>query len=485
MRSPLLIVIALAGCAGDPTSVDGGHPDRAQVVVEEDLAPDAVDLAVSGCANGVMDGDESDVDCGGSCGDCEDGKQCVADDDCKSSYCGAGRCGPRPTCNDGAKNQDESDVDCGGRCPACPALRHCNRGDDCLSRHCKAGQCIVPVASVMGFAPAVEYPMMAGDAYGVTVGDFDGDKKLDVAATTDGASSLVVMLGNGDGTLQAPKTYAPNGQAQFGVASADLDADGRSDIVIANTSDDNVNVFFGRAQGLSAPIMLPAPDQVASVAIADVNGDGRLDIAAAATGLPGGSVYLNMANGFFAGPTFAGGINGVHGLAALDLDGDGKADVIQLGNPTVFAGATMGALKELWSNQEANYVRLVLALGHLNGDGRVDLVVGAAGPIETYLGDGKGAFAMKTTPFKNLPAEVACADFDGDGWDDVIAVGFAGAASVFLGHNDGTFDPEVNLQLGAGLRGLAVADLNRDGRPDLIASVSGTDSVVVRLNTTR
>lgn len=70
------------------------------------------------CTDQVRNGDETDVDCGGSCKQCEDSKRCKLDGDCEDNFCAQGIC-KAPTCSDGVRNQDEKGIDCGGSCKAC------------------------------------------------------------------------------------------------------------------------------------------------------------------------------------------------------------------------------------------------------------------------------------------------------------------------------------------------------------------------------
>lgn len=89
------------------------------------------------CTDGVQNGTETDVDCGGSCGPCADGQSCGAPADCTSGYCNRGECVPLGTCADGARNGEETDVDCGGpSCAECPNGRGCVAGTDCRSGTC-------------------------------------------------------------------------------------------------------------------------------------------------------------------------------------------------------------------------------------------------------------------------------------------------------------------------------------------------------------
>ncbi|MBN2052147.1 hypothetical protein JW756_01470 [Candidatus Woesearchaeota archaeon] len=87
------------------------------------------------CFDSIKDGDETDVDCGGSCLGCADGKKCFVNEDCASYYCKAGICSA-PSCTDGLQNGLESDVDCGASCPGCDINKSCNRDNDCISNFC-------------------------------------------------------------------------------------------------------------------------------------------------------------------------------------------------------------------------------------------------------------------------------------------------------------------------------------------------------------
>jgi len=93
------------------------------------------------CSNGVLDGDESDTDCGGpSCAPCGTGKTCFGGIDCASVHCTAGQC-VAPSCTDGLNNGSESEIDCGGSCPPCGVAQICCVSGDCLTGNCVNGAC--------------------------------------------------------------------------------------------------------------------------------------------------------------------------------------------------------------------------------------------------------------------------------------------------------------------------------------------------------
>lgn len=93
------------------------------------------------CTDGVTDGGETDVDCGGPCTPCGAGKTCAGGGDCASGVCTGATCAA-PTCADGVRNGDETGVDCGGTiCPPCGAGAACASGADCALGVCLAGHC--------------------------------------------------------------------------------------------------------------------------------------------------------------------------------------------------------------------------------------------------------------------------------------------------------------------------------------------------------
>jgi len=105
------------------------------------------ECVAANCINGVLDADETDIDCGGSCVQCGNGLVCADAADCKSGVCTDLHCA-YPTCIDAVENGDESDVDCGGEiCDGCPDGGKCAASGDCASRVCSSGACQVPTCT--------------------------------------------------------------------------------------------------------------------------------------------------------------------------------------------------------------------------------------------------------------------------------------------------------------------------------------------------
>ncbi len=134
---------------GDETDIDCGGScekcaDGKVCEIDADCESDFCDnglcsIKVDLCADGVLSGDESDVDCGGSCEKCADGMTCSSENDCSSGFCDGSVC---TSCSDGALNGDETDVDCGGRCGAtCGVEKICRSDNDCEYYNCVNGIC--------------------------------------------------------------------------------------------------------------------------------------------------------------------------------------------------------------------------------------------------------------------------------------------------------------------------------------------------------
>jgi plastocyanin len=141
------------------------------------------------CIDGVENGTESDIDCGGGCPGCMAGKDCLAPEDCQSGICGGGKC-TAPTCSDGVKNGTESDLDCGGTCPGCVVGKTCVFATDCESGLCKASLCVL----LNGCAPTTAVDLTGLPATTITFGG--GGNMYDPPCFKVSAGTAVTFSGN-------------------------------------------------------------------------------------------------------------------------------------------------------------------------------------------------------------------------------------------------------------------------------------------------
>jgi len=135
----LFVLLFVAACdtrGRTPTTRDSGADTS--IAVDSGGGDTASPLT---CADGMRNGDETHIDCGGSCGPCPDGSGCVQPSDCLSMVC-RGRFCLVAACTDAVMNGDETDVDCGGAtCDGCAGGKACTVGTDCLSGECEDGVC--------------------------------------------------------------------------------------------------------------------------------------------------------------------------------------------------------------------------------------------------------------------------------------------------------------------------------------------------------
>jgi uncharacterized protein (TIGR03437 family) len=292
---------------------------------------------------------------------------------------------------------------------------------------------------------------------------------------------LYVKLSSSKGVFASPVSY-PAGLMPGAVAIADVNGDGKPDVIAADMN--GLDVLLGKGDGtLSAANTFPAAEKLTSVAVADFNSDGKPDVAAASSEAGGVVLFPGNGNG-----TFQNGrtIPVPNALAALngDFNGDGKPDLIVSSGPIDFT--TPGSLAVLLGNGDGTFkisrnialpgplFSTALAVGDLNGDGKLDVVTavvgGARSTIAILLGNGDGTFQAPIQINSNTaPPTISIADLNGDGKPDLVLGDCCGLAeaSFMLGNGDGTFQPESQFPSGPNPQGIVVADLNGDGKPDV------------------
>jgi len=352
------------------------------------------------------------------------------------------------------------------------------------------------------FGKPVPYASGGDPAAAVVVADLNGDGKLDVVVANQGPYAVSVLLGNGDGTLQAPVSYVVGGEEPTSIAVGDVNGDGHPDLIVAtnyevgNGFSGGVAVLLGKGDGtFEAPVSYSSGGfEAISVAIADVDGDGHPDlivanecsIAADCGVYPSSSVGVLHGNGdgtFEAPVSFVSGY-GTDGMAVVDVNRDGAVDLIVAGEGDivgVMLGNGDGTFQSVVAYDLGGFSSSI-AVEDVNGDGKLDVVGGVICPtacpsaaLSVLLGNGDGTFQtpiLSSLPTEDLFSSIAIRDLDGDGKPDVVLASFNSAsAEVLLGNGDGTFQaPQKYL---AGLRqmlSVAVADLDADGKPDLLAA---------------
>lgn len=347
------------------------------------------------------------------------------------------------------------------------------------------------------FQPPVIYPTGAPVAQAVAVADLNGDHKPDIVTITAINGAVVVFLGNGDGTFQAPKIVANSGNSSpvGALAVADLNGDGKPDLVfITGDQPPALHVALGVGDGtFTTPVTYPVAASD-SVAIGDVNGDGIPDIVT-----DGITILFGDGKGAFPNRRdYAAPIgNDGNDVILTDFDGDGITDIVVagVGNPAVIMGDSIAVISGLGKGEFAapqvsliahygavDTVTAVLLAADLNGDGLAGIVsADNMGDVTVLKGNGDGSF-QSTSQFTFasglIPNAAIFADVNHDGIPDLVIVGSGytpsstGLVEIRLGNGDGTFQSPNSVPAPLGAFALAAEDFNGDGKTDLAVLIS-------------
>src|SRR5262249_29082061 len=265
-------------------------------------------------------------------------------------------------------------------------------------------------------------------------GDFNGDDRLDLAVAHISGSAVSILLGNADGTFQPAQNFATGAPLGSGsLAVGDFNKGGKLDLVTANNTylsggDGDVSVLLGNGNGtFQAPTKIAFGSEPRSVSVGDFNGDGKLDLAVTSRrgdyyGDYGfANVLLGNGDGSFSAPkTTALGFADPVSAVVADFNGDGRPDVAT-------ANADYGTLSVLLNDGfgnlrgPTNYSLVVpesVAAGDVNHDGNIDLVTAtnSAASVNVLLGNGLCAFgSAQQYATGGGTNDVVLADFNNEG----------------------------------------------------------------------
>jgi hypothetical protein len=317
-----------------------------------------------------------------------------------------------------------------------------------------------------------------------TLGDINGDGKLDLVASIFGTDSVSVQLGNGDGTFQAATTILIS--AGFGPAEnhlVSLRGNGTLDLIVGSFHVNQIAVLLGNGNGtFQSPVFYTVGSSTnppTSFTTGDFNDDGNLDVAVANTGNNSISILLGNGSGALTplgAPIPVG--REPEAIRAGDFNGDGFSDL-------AVANYRDGTVTTLLNNKNGTFTATPISVGSGPGSGPQALAIIGSGSslqlaVANYLdntvsvlnSNGDGTFGAQTIkPVGRGPDDISFADFNGDGVEDLVVSNYLdGSVDLLLGSSGGSYTLTGPFTIGNNPYSAAVGDLDGDGTPDLVVS---------------
>ncbi|MDR3625963.1 MAG: FG-GAP-like repeat-containing protein [Ignavibacteriaceae bacterium] len=368
----------------------------------------------------------------------------------------------------------------------------------------------------INFSAKNDFPT-GGNPRVIAIGDFNDDGKLDMVSANYGANTISVLLNTSPaGSVPGftSKADFATGPHPASVVIADVNNDGKPDIITVNVDDSTVSVFMNSTEpGASTPsfsnkIDFHSGKSPVSVAVADINGDGKPDIITSNFGANTISILINETQSGAMDPVFSAkndfntGI-GPYFVTTGDVNGDGMPDII-IANDNNKDSTISVLLNTTETNASiptfsakndfyAGITPVSVALADLNGDGKPDIV--AVSSIDSAISillniTSSGALvpAFSAKSDFNMGSQsfyVAADDLNNDGKPDIVTANiYANTISVFmnttsLNASSITFSPKLDFKTGTNPASVVIADINNDGKPDIVTANYMGNSVSV------
>lgn len=349
------------------------------------------------------------------------------------------------------------------------------------------------------FSVPADMSVSSGPLTSIAAADFNRDGNADLVVTASATNQAAVLLGHGDGTFASPKLLEV-GDSPVAAHVADVDGDGVVDLIIINKGSNTFSVLNGVGDGtFKDAAHFVVGNAPLGGAAADLYGSGHVDLAT--INQVGQTLSVPAGNGdgtFAAGRAYVAGVQPV-AVAAGDLTANGETDVVvanYCGADATCGGsgsaavlqAGPGGVYQLASMYAMGTGSVAIHLIDVNGDGKADLVAlnRVDKSVSVRLGAGDGTFGnLITIPLAGAPVALAAADFNKDGKTDLAVLTDCGAPNCpqpgevefLLGSGDGNFHSLSSYPVGYGPVALASGKISASGNSDVVvANRCGSDA---------
>jgi len=351
-------------------------------------------------------------------------------------------------------------------------------------------------------APGSPYPLAAGanPQFAPALGDFNNDGRPDLVTANGGTDNVSVLFGNANGSFTLGPTTPTGGSFPTAIAVGFFDAGPNLDIAVTNFLSDSFSIMLGDGAGgfvqaPGSPVTLTAGSNPVGIVAGTVDADGVTDLVIANGGLDTVNVLRGIGNGTFSveAPIPTGGTD-PRLLTLGKFNGDDFLDLAITNSGTDNVSILLGAGNGTFAPAAGSPILVGdfpfgIAAGALNGDGFLDLAVtnGSSASVSVLLGDGAGGFSTAGTnsplAVGASPRGLAIADLNGDLFLDIVTANNTSSnVSVLSGNGNGTFQAAVNTPSAVGASGVVVGLFDGNLAPDLAVTNTSVDSVSSLLN---
>lgn len=320
--------------------------------------------------------------------------------------------------------------------------------------------------------------------------DLDNDGKVDIVSLCREVDGLRVMFNRGTADFEQGLLLKTNGYGPWDLILADFNRDNKIDIAVVNTFSNNMAVFYNQGnRKFSPPVMFPAGAGPMGICTGDFNGDGYLDIAVVTKGFPAVLVFLNDRKGGFLKPTTYTVAPSPYDISSRDVNGDGAPDLVMTNlesdRGTILINDGDGSFRKPQEFPLLLAKALTQEPIDVNGDGKTDIVAlnTASDDLSVFLNQGADKFKqMKNIAIGPTPTDKVFGDFNHDGLVDIAVTLDGGEVAIMLNNGNGSFTKSQVIKVGKNPTSPVAADFDGDGTIDLAIANRYSFDISILLN---